>query len=522
MKTSATIPLRAGALLFGLLAFFLMISDAAAQGRARGSTSRGDSSRVEPKRTDRRSPQVEPPARQGRSSDSRGERGEAQRAPEDRRGREGRSDEGRGRTRGEPPARPNEGMIPHREESTAPERTREATPEDRSGTRGRAVDRNRRDDDEGRGRTTGRGRDDDRGRTATSGRDDDRGRPWGGYDDDGGRQGTTRQSQGRWRERPSRIYVPPKTSPHVRHAPSRHLRPHAHIEIVWPWEFRYRRGWAPRYQYRQVVYIESGWGHRRYDSRLDVRTIYRHRVRYATRDKAEVEIRIEGLELYENGRYLGEVRRIPRSLSRIEATIYRNGRVRFDRDVFVVGDRRAGFELVSTRHYGGFVLDAYERSHGYRAGAIDLRRGRVVPVRYSRLFDPYDFGGFVPVSLLPEEAGWLFDYGYDSPSGYHGYDDEDYYYGYRGGDGRYNGGRYDDDRYDDDWYDEDDWSYDRRPSGQVQPDGHASGAVRGAPGAAAQGQRVEPLQRTQEAEFEAAEGEGRIRLKREVELKRID
>ena len=215
--------------------------------------------------------------------------------------------------------------------------------------------------------------------------------------------------------------------------PSVRVRPYIHIDIDWPWEHRRQRGWAPRYQYRQVVFFEAGWGRHHRDARIDVRTDYRHRVRSANRRRAVVDIYVDRIALYEDGYFLGAVDRIPERLGRIRAVIHRNGRVEFDRDVFLVGDPYAGFELIATRHYDRFLLDAYRRGHDLRVGVLDLRRGRVEPVRRSRLFDPYDFDGFVPISLLPEDDGWLCDYGYGSVTAHYYGDDAGSYYGRPGG-----------------------------------------------------------------------------------------
>ena len=211
--------------------------------------------------------------------------------------------------------------------------------------------------------------------------------------------------------------------------PSVRVQPYVHINIEWPWEQRRKRGWAPRYQYRQVVYFEAGWGRHRRDARVDVRTDYRHRVRSANRHRAVVDIYVDRIALYEDGHFLGAVDRIPEQLGRIRAVIHRDGYAEFDRDVFLVGDPYAGFELIATRHYDGFLLDHYRRGHDLRVGALDLRRGRVEPVRYSRLFDPRDFDGFVPLSLLPEDDGWLCDYGYGSVTAHYYGDHDGYYYG---------------------------------------------------------------------------------------------
>lgn len=211
---------------------------------------------------------------------------------------------------------------------------------------------------------------------------------------------------------------------------------HRRVDIHWPWVIRLEHRWRPRYQYRQVVYVEVGYGARYRESRVEVRTVYRHRLIDATSRRAQLDIEIERLELYDDGRFLGEITRIPEHLSHFGATVYRNGEVRFDRDVFVVGDPYSGFELVATRSYGGYVLDEYQAAHGYEAAALDFSRRRAVPVRRSRLFRPGAFDGHVPITLLPEDQDWLYDYGYGGVSAH--YDDRgaDYYYDSSAGVGR--------------------------------------------------------------------------------------
>jgi hypothetical protein len=222
----------------------------------------------------------------------------------------------------------------------------------------------------------------------------------------------------------------------VHPAPPVRVQPVVRVDLVWPWEYRYRRKWAPRYQYRQVVFVELGWGRRQRASRIEVRTFYRHHVRRANPHRAEVDVVIDRIELYDRGRYLGAVEHIPSSLARVRATLYRDGRVTFDREVFLVGDPYVGFEMISTRNYGRPVWDAYHPKHGVRVGALDLRRQRARVVRFSRLFDPYRFEGHVPISLLPDQYDLLYDYGPRGVSGryYEDYNDygEGYYYGYEG------------------------------------------------------------------------------------------
>lgn len=218
----------------------------------------------------------------------------------------------------------------------------------------------------------------------------------------------------------------PAYRPKRRHGPGVVIRPNLHVDIHWPWEYRYRRHWRPRYRYRQVVYVEVGWGQRNRRSRIDVQTYYRHTVRYATREYAEIDIEVETVEVYEDGRLVGSVRDIPYALGHIRATVFRSGLVDFDRDVFIVGDPYVGFEMISTRHREGYLLDTYGRRDGLEVGRLDFRSERVYPVAYSRLFAPDDFDGYVPITLLPEDRTWLYDYGYDAVSAY----DREYdYYG---------------------------------------------------------------------------------------------
>ena len=189
-----------------------------------------------------------------------------------------------------------------------------------------------------------------------------------------------------------------------------HIGSHVHIGVKWPWVKRHHQHWRPRYRYRQVVNVYVGWGGHSRTSLVDVRTYYRHRVLHASDRFAEIEVELDAIELYQDGRYLGTVDRIPGSLSKVRATLHADGRIDFDRDIFIVGDAHAGFEILATRYYNDYLYNAYDSRHGYRVGHIDLRRGKVKQVRHSRLFDPYNFDGFVPISLLPDDDR-LWDYG---------------------------------------------------------------------------------------------------------------
>lgn len=183
------------------------------------------------------------------------------------------------------------------------------------------------------------------------------------------------------------------------------------IDVAWPWPHRHRRAWKPRYRYRQIVRVRVEWGHRRRSTRIDVRTRFHHRVRRANAHRAEVDVYLDAITLYAGGRYVGAVDRIPHHLSRVRATLYRDGRARFDRELFLVGTPRVGFELIATRPYDRYVLGAYHRGDWIEAGALDFYTGEVVPLRRSRLFRPHDFNGFVPLSLLPEDLAWRCDVG---------------------------------------------------------------------------------------------------------------
>ena len=352
------------------------------------------------------------------------------------------------------------------------DRSRDVTVPDRSSDRSREVDvRDRRRDEDGRDRD--RRQDDnryDRDRRQDGDRYDDDRR----HDDDWDR----RHDDGR------------------RHGGQHYGGPRIRIDVGWPWVHRHQRHWSPRYRFRQIVHIDAGWrGHHR-DSRIDVRTYYRHRVRDASSRRAEVDVYIDRIELYDSGHFIGEVHHIPDDLAHMRAIVRRDGAIDFDRSIFLVGDPYVGFEIISTRHYGGFLLNRYRRSHGFRVGVPNFRRDRVDQVRRSRFFDPLEFSGFVPISLLPEDGEWLADYGFRSPSRQWYGDDDDFYYGWS-------------DLNDYDRFDDDRTLYNRR---EGSSDGTYSS--RALPNAA-------PLQDRREESFTTEDG-AEIKLKRETTLERLD
>ncbi len=300
----------------------------------------------------------------------------------------------------------------------------------------------------GRGRTSGSVQTDPRPSGSTRSREDKAGARKGrkeraGRDDHGRRSKETRKkvekrerhrdhdAQRRIVIKEKKRYDRPEPGHHYRPGYGPKHRPHHHpvhirVDVHWPWEARYKRMWRPRYRYRQVVHLDVRWGRRYRQSRIEVQTYYRHEVRYATSRYAVVDLTIEEVELFHNGRFIGGVHHIPNRLRHLTARIYRDGRVSFDRDVFIVGDPSVGFEMIAASEHRGFVLDTY--GPAYEVGRLDLRRGRVHRVDRSRLFDPYAFDGWVPVSLLPEDPSWLYDYG---PGAISAYEDDYDYYGYQ-------------------------------------------------------------------------------------------
>lgn len=232
-----------------------------------------------------------------------------------------------------------------------------------------------------------------------------------------------------------RAYVAPHYNPNRYRS-----RPVARVDVYWPWEVRYNRGWSPRYVYRQVIRTDDGFGWRN-DRFLEIRTTYRQRVLGASPRAADVEVRIERLEIFEDGYYLGRITRFPSRFSQIQARLDRSGRISFDGDLSIVGNSEVGFELVRTRHYGGFVYSHWRRGHELDVARVDLRRNRIEGVRWSRLFDPYGRDGFPPFSILPDNNDWLLDFGpyglsssvydsrFDDPWGYS--QNDGYFYGSR-------------------------------------------------------------------------------------------
>lgn len=170
--------------------------------------------------------------------------------------------------------------------------------------------------------------------------------------------------------------------------------------------------WSPVLRYRQRVRVESD---RRYGSSvLDIRTSYRQRTSGGYNGE-RVDVRIERIEVYQDGRYLGYVDYydLPNDFDHVTATRMRNGELRLDDDLLLVGEASVGFELI--RFDGNDFYGSWRRQ--YDALALDLRRSSARRVGYSRLFDPYAYRGYVPVSVVPDFQDDF--YGYGQP-GYYG------------------------------------------------------------------------------------------------------
>ncbi len=195
--------------------------------------------------------------------------------------------------------------------------------------------------------------------------------------------------------------------------------------------------------YKQTVNTRSDYGAGQYNAELEVHTRLKQTIKHVYSDRIKMEFRVEGISLYRGGYFLGEVHGTPRSHGTMKVTLYNDGYVEFDRMVYLVGDEEIGFELISTRYYGGHLLNEYRRGDGLRAAELDFYERRVHTVNRSRVFDPYDFNGLVPIALMPDDEYWGFQYltgghrfsndyytgAYDYYDGYDARDDDRFYSG---------------------------------------------------------------------------------------------
>ena len=169
----------------------------------------------------------------------------------------------------------------------------------------------------------------------------------------------------------------------------------------WPWVRWERRRRSPQMVFRRVLPERSirpdrrhrRERHRRPRGRIEVETRYHFRVRQASWRRARAVLVVDAIVVRRDGRRIGVIRKLPRALRRARVTVTRNGRVRSDRRLAVVGEQGRGFELVALS----------TRSGPRRAGRpiavaeVQLRRGRAVPVRRSLFLRDRRAGEPVPI-----------------------------------------------------------------------------------------------------------------------------
>lgn len=166
---------------------------------------------------------------------------------------------------------------------------------------------------------------------------------------------------------------------------------------VWPWIRWYRSGISPQFAYRQVIQAgPRGRGRQR----LEIRTRYRFVPQRVSRRWANVDIVITGVDVYRRGRFVGSIRRLPASIRRTRALIRRNGHVRLDREVAVIGGGGLGYELLALRPGG-----AWRRPVVLSAARVNVRQGRAVPIRRSSLTRGRQGRFLTPIPLLPADVG---------------------------------------------------------------------------------------------------------------------
>lgn len=167
---------------------------------------------------------------------------------------------------------------------------------------------------------------------------------------------------------------------------------------VWPWWRWYRTGISPQFAYRQVV--ETGPRRGRRAQRFEIRTRYRYVPRRVSRRVADVDVLITGIDVYQRGRFLGSIERIPPRIRRTRARIFRNRPARIDREVAVIGGGGFGYELLALRP--GRV---WQRPAVLAAARVNVRRGAAIPVRRSSLVYARGARYLTPIPLLPPDIG---------------------------------------------------------------------------------------------------------------------
>ena len=136
-----------------------------------------------------------------------------------------------------------------------------------------------------------------------------------------------------------------------------------------------------RYVYRQVVSTTIN-GSYYSTTGLDIRTTFERRTRDVRHDRVDVEFEIKSIEIWDGDRFVGVIDHLPKHLRRVNARVYNDGFVDFDRMVYVIGDPDTGFEVVSLR-YSGLGTESSYADLDVRAGAVDFGRREVYAIEHS-------------------------------------------------------------------------------------------------------------------------------------------
>jgi hypothetical protein len=150
-----------------------------------------------------------------------------------------------------------------------------------------------------------------------------------------------------------------------------------------------------RYRLRQWLYWDvSGWAPKG-PVWLEVEVIYRARVRTLYAGFAVVDLWVEEVMFYDRGRWWGRVTLFPPAMRHLEARFYADGRVVFDRMVFLGEGPEAGLYFMASPGMGGGRPEFI--------GRLELSQGRIEALPGSAHW-PQNAGAWVP--LLPTDGAW--------------------------------------------------------------------------------------------------------------------
>ena len=186
------------------------------------------------------------------------------------------------------------------------------------------------------------------------------------------------------------------------------------------WYNQHRSSWSHTFVFNQYVTLDGGWSSR-WDSELQVRTTLRQRTNRYSRN-ADLEFDIERIQIYENGRYLGEVRSLPYNFSRVKASVSRNGQPRFENMIYLLGSPDEGFELMNS-DFNNSYLSSWFRNRRAQIASIDLRSRRVRTTYRSQFLNDV-YNDYVSIPLVPESDNYGLGY---ATSDWDYYDNGGYY-----------------------------------------------------------------------------------------------